>query len=46
MPKTKAKKPTASAAVPNDKATVVATAYDGSRQPIEGEDFLIRIFDA
>jgi hypothetical protein len=38
MPKTKAKKTTAAAAVPNDKATMVVTVYDGSRQPIQGKD--------
>jgi len=45
MPKTKAKKTAAPAAVPNGQATIVVTVYDGSRQPIEGKDFLIRIFD-
>ncbi len=28
-----------------DKATMVVTLYDGTRQPIQGKDFLIRIFD-
>jgi hypothetical protein len=32
-------------AVPTDKATMVVTLYDGTREPIEGQDFLIRIFD-
>jgi hypothetical protein len=32
-------------AVPPDKATMVVTVYDGTRQPIQGGDFLIRIFD-
>jgi hypothetical protein len=45
MPKAKAKRTTTPAAVPNDKATMVVTVYDGSRQPIQGKDFLIRIFD-
>ncbi len=45
MPKTKGTKTTASAAAPNDQATMVVTVYDGSRQPIQGKDFLIRIFD-
>jgi hypothetical protein len=44
MPKAKAKKTTAPAAVLDDKATMVVTVY-GSRQPIQGKDFLIRIFD-
>ena len=43
--KTKAKKITAPAAMPDSQATMVVTVYDGSRQPIQGEDSLIRIFD-
>lgn len=31
--------------VPADKATMVVTVYDGTRQPIQGGDFLIRVFD-
>lgn len=27
------------------EATLVVTVYDGTRQPIQGGDFLIRIFD-
>lgn len=47
MPKTKRKTTTAlaAAAAPTDQATMVVTLYDGTRQPIEGKDFLIRIFD-
>ena len=40
------KKAAARAAVaPADKATMVVTLYDGTREPIEDQDFLIRIFD-
>jgi hypothetical protein len=45
MPKTKKKAITARAAAPTDQATMVVTLYDGTREPIEGKDFLIRIFD-
>jgi hypothetical protein len=41
----KVKKPLAQATIPTDKATMVVTLYDGTREPIEGQDFLIRIFD-
>ncbi len=41
----KAKKAVAPAAMPDSQATMVVTVYDGSRQPIQGKDFLIRIFD-
>jgi hypothetical protein len=41
----KAKKTAARAAAPTDKATMVVTLYDGTREPIEHQDFLIRIFD-
>ncbi len=42
----KAKKTAArAAAAPADQATMVVTLYDGTREPIEGQDFLIRIFD-
>src|SRR5713226_10086332 len=41
----KAKKSVAQAPIPADKATMVVTLYDGTREPIEGQDFLIRIFD-
>jgi hypothetical protein len=42
----KAKKTAARATTtPTDKATMVVTLYDGTREPIEGQDFLIRIFD-
>ena len=33
------------AAAPNDQATMVVNLFDGTREPIEGQDFLIRIFD-
>src|SRR5260370_31370179 len=33
------------AAAPADQATMVVTLYDGPREPIEGQYFLIRIFD-
>jgi hypothetical protein len=40
------KKTVAAQASPeNGKATMVVTLYDGTRQPIQGKDFLIRIFD-
>ena len=45
MPKAKEKTITARAAAPADQATMVVTLYDGTREPIEGKDFLIRIFD-
>jgi hypothetical protein len=44
MPIAKPKTKTARVA-PADQATMVVTLYDGTRQPIEGKDFLIRIFD-
>jgi hypothetical protein len=43
MPKPKSKKTAASVAT--DQATMVVTVYDGAREPIQGKDFLIRIFD-
>jgi hypothetical protein len=33
------------AAAPANQATMVISVYDGTRQPIQGGDFLIRIFD-
>ena len=45
MANKKAKKTIAREAVPADKATMVVTLYDGTRQPIQSKDFLIRIFD-
>jgi hypothetical protein len=44
LPKAKPKTKTARVASA-DQATMVVTLYDGTRQPIEGKDFLIRIFD-
>jgi hypothetical protein len=43
--KSKSKKTIARATAPTDQATMVVTLYDGTREPIESEDFLIRIFD-
>ena len=47
MANKKAKKKAAAraAVAPADKATMVVTLYDGTREPIEDQDFLIRIFD-
>jgi hypothetical protein len=49
MAKAKARKKatvvTVQEVVPPDKATMVVTVYDGTRQPIGEGDFLIRIFD-
>jgi hypothetical protein len=45
MPKTKKKTRTTLAAAATDQATMVVTLYDGTRQRIQGKDFLIRIFD-
>ena len=45
MPKTKQKTITAPAAAPANQATMVVTLYDGTREQIQGKDFLIRIFD-
>jgi len=42
----KPKKRTAARATSaTDQATMVVTLYDGTREPIKGKDFLIRIFD-
>jgi hypothetical protein len=41
MPIAKPKTKTARVA-PADQATMVVTLYDGTREPIEGKDFLIR----
>src|SRR2546425_11684959 len=47
MPKAKAKRTPehARATSATDQATMVLTPYDGTRNPTEGKDFLIRIFD-
>jgi hypothetical protein len=49
MPKAKLTKKPRPVAVqedaPADQATMVVTVYDGTRQAIQGGDFLIRIFD-
>ena len=44
-PKRRSKKTTATTPAPTDKATMVVSLYDGTRQLIQGKDFLIRIFD-
>ena len=44
MPKAKTKQINARAST-DQKATMVITLYDGTREPIEGKDFLMRIFD-
>jgi hypothetical protein len=46
MANKKAKKKAAAraAAAPYDQATMVVNLFDGTRQPIQGKDFLIRIF--
>lgn len=43
MPKAKTASKKVSAA--SDKATMVVTVYNGTREPIQGGNFLIRIFD-
>ena len=46
MPKPKSRKAAAAKSTArNDQATMVVTLYDGTREPIQGKDFLIRIFD-
>jgi hypothetical protein len=47
MPKAKSKRNVrdTAAGAPSDQATMVVTLYDGTRQPIQDKDFLIRIFD-
>jgi len=46
VPKPKTKKSSASTTTAQDgKATMVVAIYDGTRQPVQGKDFLIRIFD-
>lgn len=49
MAKTKGRKKATAVSVretvPSDKATMVITVYDGTRQPIQDREFLIRIFD-
>jgi hypothetical protein len=44
-PKPKSKKTGVRASAPTYQATMVITLYDGTRQPIQGKLFLIRIFD-
>jgi hypothetical protein len=44
-PRPKSKKTGVRAAATADQATMVVTLYDGTRQPIQGNDFLIRILD-
>jgi len=45
MPKPKSKRPAVRASTTGDQATMVLTLYDGTREPIQGKGFLIRIFD-
>ena len=45
MPKGKTKATSTAASTQDGKATMVVTLFDGTREPIQGEDFLIRIFD-
>ena len=46
MPKPKSMKAAAAKSTArNDQATMVVTLYDGTREAIQGKDFLIRIFD-
>ncbi len=45
MPKGKPKTTRADAITQDGKATMVVTLFDGTRAPIQGKDFLIRIFD-
>jgi len=45
MPKTKSKQATVRATNGPTQVTMVVTLYDGTRQPIQGKDFLVRIFD-
>jgi len=47
MPKAKAKRNALATATgaQTDQATMVVTLFDGTREPIQGKDFLIRIFD-
>jgi len=45
MPKPRSKKPAFRASTTGDQATMVVTLYDGTREPIRGKDFWIRIFD-
>jgi hypothetical protein len=45
MPKAKTKATSTAASTQDGKATMVVALFDGTREPIQGEDFLIRIFD-
>jgi hypothetical protein len=45
MPKRKTKATSTAASTEAAKATMVVTLFDGTREPIQGKDFLIRIFD-
>ncbi len=45
MAKRKSRKAPVRATSASNQATMVVTVYDGTRQPIQGKDFLIRIFD-
>jgi len=45
MPKPKQAKARSRSSADANQATLVVTLFDGTRNPIEGDDFLIRIFD-
>src|SRR6266581_3888884 len=45
MPKPKSRKEAARSSAIATEATMVVTLYDGTREAIQGKDFLIRIFD-
>jgi hypothetical protein len=45
MPKSKKNTKTTRASAEDGKATMVVTLFDGTREPIQDKDFLIRIFD-
>jgi hypothetical protein len=45
MPTPKAKKTAGRTSGATAQATMVVSLYDGTREPIQGKDFLIRIFD-
>src|SRR5437762_14086783 len=45
MPKPRSKKPAFRASTTGDQATMVVTLYDGTREPIQGKDLLIRVLD-
>ncbi len=46
MPKAKKSSANVRKVASPDQATMVVTIYDGTRQPVQGQEFLIRIFDS